>query len=142
VATNPQKQAVIRKIAADAVHRFFGPLPDDEGDELITSIMRQWLTSDRHAVLIKDEERRYLHLQEVHDEYTLVEDTVQSDTLRPFLRDWCIDAELAPSILHDLNVCQVASVNNLQGKALCFHVDPQGRMLRIEDAGSEPVGDS
>jgi hypothetical protein len=68
---NPQRQAVMRKIASDAVEKVFRDLAPEEEEELVTSVLRQWLTFDGHAVLLEEKARFYLILQENAESYGL-----------------------------------------------------------------------
>src|SRR5262245_36711449 len=115
---NPQKQSVMRKIAADAVEKVFRDLAPEAEAELVTSVVRQWLTFDRHAVLLEDKEPFYLRIQESGDGYGLTSHQVSGEPLWPFMRDWQIDLDLLPEMLHGLNVCQSVQVTNLKGVAL------------------------
>jgi hypothetical protein len=130
---NPQRQAVMRKIASDAVEKVFRDLAPEEEEELVTSVLRQWLTFDGHAVLLEEKARFYLILQENAESYGLTTHQVPGEPLWPFLRDWQIDLDLLPEMLHDLNVCQSVEVTNLKGAALRVSVDPKGRTIQLED---------
>ena len=131
----PSKSAAMRKIASDAVERYFPDRSPSEEDALVTSVVRQWITYDGHAYLMKEAECCYLVFQQTVDGYGLTVSQVAGDALHPFLRDWRIDPELSLEIMHSLNIRQSAEVTNLNGLALRFSVDPKERSIRIEDRG-------
>jgi hypothetical protein len=128
----------MRKIATDAVEKVFGYLLTEEEDELVTSVVRQWITCDGHAVLMKEEERFYLIFGQKDDGFTLTINHVEGDVLGRFLRDWHIDPDETPEIVHRLNLCQSAEVTNRQGLPLRFSTDPKSRTIRIDDLSAPP----
>jgi len=50
----------------------------------------------------------------------------------PFMRNWEVDAELLPEILHRLTVAQSAELTNRKGMRLRFWIDPKKRTTSIE----------
>jgi hypothetical protein len=66
--------------------------------------VRQWLTFGGHAALLDETAQFYLVLQETADGYGLTMDRVPGEPRWPFLRDWQIDLDLLPELLHGLNV--------------------------------------
>jgi hypothetical protein len=104
----------------------------------VTSVVRQWLTYDGHAALLKETGRFYLVIRRQGEGYGLDINNVKGDVLGPFLRDWQIDLEQAPEILHRLNLCQSAEVNNRRGQVLRFSIDPRTRTLSLEDPSRPP----
>jgi hypothetical protein len=131
--------AIMRKIAADAVEKVFGDLLLEEKEgELVTSVVRQWLTYDGHAALLKETARYYLVFRQQGEGYGLSVNQVKGEVLRPFLRDWQIDEDQVPEILHRLNIGQSAEVTNLRGKVLRFSMDPKERSIRLDDPSRCP----
>ncbi len=132
--------AIVRKIATNAVQKVFGELlPEQEEAELVTSVVRQWLTHEGHAVLRKETNAFYLTLRQQGAGYEMTLDQVPGDVLDRFLVDWQIDREHVPEILHRLNVGQSAEVTNRKGRLLRFSVNPKERTTSIEDTGPSPV---
>ena len=78
-------------------------------------------------------ERCYLVFQQTGDGYGLTVSQVAGNAIHPFLRDWQIEPELIPEIMHSLNLRQSAEVTNLNGIELRFSADPKERSLRIEN---------
>jgi hypothetical protein len=132
--------AIMRKIAADAVEKVFGDLlPEEEEGELVTSVVRQWLTYDGHAALLKETESYYLVFRQQREGYGLTVDQVEGEVLHPFLRDWQIDGDQVHEILHRLNIGQSAEVANRSGKVLRFSMDPKERSILLDDPNRCPL---
>ncbi len=131
--------AAMRKIATDAVDKVFGgQLLEEEEGELVTSVVRQWLTYDGHASLLKETARYYLVFCRQGEGYGLGINEVKGDVLGRFLRDWQIDLDQASEILHRLNLSQSAEVSNRRGQVLRFSHDPKTRTLRLDDPSRPP----
>jgi hypothetical protein len=131
--------SIMRKIASDAVEKIFGELLlEEEAGELVTAVVRQWRTYDGHAALLKETERYYLIFRQQAEGYGVTTDRLEGDALASFLRDWQIDVDQTPEILHCLNIAQSAEVTNRRGKVLRFSMDPKERMIRLGDPSDCP----
>jgi hypothetical protein len=110
--------------------------PDIERD-LVTSLVRQWISYDLHAALFTAHDRFWFTLSKQPHGITNVEvNHVAQPPLEGFIEDWDINPDLAPEIIHRLNVCQSAEFKNRYGERLRLRVDPKERSLQIE-----PVAD-
>lgn len=127
------KQAVIRKIAADAADKVFDNLTDAEADLLATSVLRQWISNGGDAVLTNGNANFYLHLREDQGGYSLGVEKVDGGSLAGFYRDWNINADTLPEVLHSLNIRQSADVISQNGLSLRFSINAMTRTTSIED---------
>lgn len=106
----------------------------DLGD-IITSIVRQWLTFDGHAAVLDRNAHYFLRL--LDDPNTGLRVKVGQSSPEPgfrmCLRDWEIEDESLGGILTDLNLGQCAVVTNRQGREIRVSVDPHTRNIEFDE---------
>src|SRR5947209_19936988 len=97
-------------LAQEPLNRLTNPCRDD----LITSLVRQWLTYQRQATLVSREEQYYVILIEDRNE-------IQGVNVEPFpasawwegcMRDWHFDQDQLEDALCQLNMGQSAELEN------------------------------
>jgi hypothetical protein len=122
---NPRE---LREIAEDIYDKIAAEagFPDSERADLVTSIVRQWVTCDGHATLLADE-RRQVFL--VVKKTPLGTKDVAVEWRRAdwsgFIADWKIDPDEMPAIVHQLNRGQGAETITGDGRPLRVYVDPE-----------------
>jgi hypothetical protein len=52
---------------------------------------------------------------------------------RILTRDWHVDEDDVPALLHRLNLCQSALWRNAEGQAIRLRVEPKARTVRCEE---------
>jgi hypothetical protein len=132
------KQHAMRKIATDLTRKIFrGELAPQLERDLVTSLVRQWISYEGRAALFTGRDRYWFTLSRQPGGITSVEvGHIPQPPLDGFLQDWEIDPELAPEIIHRLNLGQSAEFTNRYGERLRLRVDPVERSLQIEPAGA------
>jgi hypothetical protein len=133
MASDTRNQA-LHKIAQDSVHRVFhGKLSAEQERDLVTAIVRQWLTYEGHAALFTASDRFWLAVRaNPQGGYTVTEQRNPGDPTAPFPRDWDFEAEQVPDIFHRLNLGQSAEFSNQRGQRLRLWVEPKERRLNLE----------
>jgi hypothetical protein len=124
----------LRKIAKDVVQQVTeDSLQPSEQDELVTSLLRQWLTYNGHAALLTWEGQTWIVLDREEKETTRVGlNQVAGSSVARLMARWDVEEELLPEILHRLNVSQSAEFPNRQQQRLRFWVSPIERTVHIE----------
>jgi hypothetical protein len=138
---NPSQSRELRQLAAEflqalADHEF---LPDAERDDLAGSLVRQWLTYDRNAVLIIGERLMYLVLSKTPLGRWRVVPTNERMRWTQLSEDWKIDLDELPNIIKRLNLAQSAELTNLDGLPIRLWVDPKKRGRGVEPLVNRPL---
>lgn len=135
-----QRTRFLRQVAAwilaqEPLNQLTNPCRDD----LITSLVRQWLTYQRQATLVSREEQYYVILIEDRNE-------IQGVNVEPFpasewwdgsMRDWHFDEDQLEDALCQLNMGQSAEFENRDGIRVRVWTNPKERKKGIEPV--EPV---
>ncbi|MCL6504350.1 MAG: hypothetical protein K6T86_16845 [Pirellulales bacterium] len=131
----------LRKAAADLVAAWAkaGQMLAGQQSDLITSLVRQWVTYEGNATIF------FAHCQ-VHCKASWrPEGRLQVHQSSKPLRwldvafeDWKIDPAHKTNILEQLNLAQNAEVRNREGVPIGIRVDPQRRTISIEPRAAEP----
>lgn len=102
-------------------------IPDGEREDLITSLVRQWITYDGNAALFLGEDIHYFVLGR-----TPLGKPCLATAERPlpagmdqYVRDWKIPAEDLPEILRQLNRGQAAEATNDEDLPVRLWVNPR-----------------
>lgn len=131
----------LRQLAADLLEdasgKFDLSLEDREG--LITSLVRQWITYDGHALLFLEETKVYFHLgSSPLGRSTIGIEPCPSNWPDVLRDDWQIGDDDLRDLLRQLNVGQSAEVVNQEGTTLRVWVDPKQRTNQVEPLSPEP----
>ena len=127
---------IMRKIAHDVVdYAFPAGLSPEENEQLVNSVVRQWIGYEGHAGLITEERRYWITLRWTPKEgYDLGVTPISGTGIELFMRDWDFGEEQIPEIIWGLNVSQSAVVINRRGECLRMRIDPTKRSIEIERA--------
>lgn len=125
----------LRELAERVVSR----LPEQflarvENEDLVTSLVRQWLTHEGNAILVSRQEvRRYLLVTDGNGHAgTREESEPAGNWYRWLMRDWDFDADQLDDIFAQVNVGQGARFANRKGVLLRLWVDPKKGSRGIE----------
>jgi hypothetical protein len=133
-ALRQSAQELVQMIAAEGV------IPEGEQDDLVTSLVRQWVTYGGTATLFVEGEQFYLTLAPT----ALGEPSISPEPALPgwidrVTRDWKIRPEDLPDAFAQLNRGQSAEVINDDGIPVRFWVNPQERKRGVEPLVKEPL---
>jgi hypothetical protein len=127
-------EELIQKLADDE------PIPETEGEDFVTSLVRQWITYDGNATFFVGDQQVYLLLSATPlGQPCIVPEPVLPGWLNRLQEDWKIDSEQFPEILHQLNLGQSAEVINTEGIPLRLWVNPKERSKGVEPLVDKPV---
>jgi hypothetical protein len=135
--TRGHKNSVaLRRIAEQEIEKIVAQLglPDADYRDWVTSVVRQWLTYDGSAYLFPDEDHQGVlflkrtPLGQFHVEVV----AAKAGFIKEASRDWRIDPDLIPEIVEQLNRGQSAEVENEDGEAVRFWVDPKANRHGVE----------
>lgn len=124
----------LRYLADQFVARLADEVLTSPRVDLSTSLVRQWLTNDRHATLFLGDEQHYLRA-EVKDETTVGLTGEPEDArgwFRRVERDWRIDPDAWADAIRQLNVAQSAVVETRDGGYVRLRVDARNRTHGVE----------
>jgi hypothetical protein len=136
----PFDPRVLRRIAEDIYDKIAAEasFADDERDDLVTSIVRQWMTYDHHATLLLDEHRQFYFKVETTPLGAINVSVRKSDAdWTGFIDDWKIDPDDLPAIIHQINRGQGAETISIDGRPLRIYVDPQKSTCGVEPMDEE-----
>jgi hypothetical protein len=108
-------------------------IPEEEREDVATSLVRQWLTCDGNATLFLGEEQVYLVLGRTPlGKPCVVPEPAGHGWVRQLTRDWNVSPDDLPEVLGQLNRGQSAEVLNGDGVPLRLWVDPRERRRGVE----------
>jgi hypothetical protein len=132
----------LRELADDLLGRIADQEELDAGsrEELITSLVRQWIGYEGTATLFVDEQQVYFVLKKTR----LGKITVNPEPALPcwipqLTQDWKVNREVLPSALEQLNRGQSAEVTNDEGIPLRLWVNPKERSRGVEELVKRPA---
>jgi ribosomal protein S27E len=110
-----------------------GEVPDDERDEFVTSLVRQWITYDGNATAFVGERQAYLVLGRTPlGKPCVVPEPGLAGWVEQLRRDWRIGPDDLPEVLDQLNRGQSAEVVNGDGIPLRLWVNPKEKSRGVE----------
>src|SRR5207247_1129602 len=100
-----------------------------EDEELVASLVRQWLAFGGHATVLSEREQLYLDLigTDATPGDVAVDGVPTGGWFGRCLREWEFDDEQLDGLLRDLNREQAAVLENRHGRAFRIWVDPSER---------------
>ncbi len=129
------RSQLLRKCAAKVVDALIasGKLAAAQRPDLVTSLVRQWLTYDGKALLFCTDCEMYYEISWPRAGKLVVdEDRKPLRWIDSAMRDWKIDPKHRPHILEQLSLAQNAEVVSEGGTPIRIWVDPQRRRTCIE----------
>lgn len=113
-----------------------------ERRDIVTSLTRQWLTYDGHAVFVTGKGQIHIDLLGPGNSLKDVAITQTDDQtwFRICMRDWDFGEEEFGAILNELNLGQSAILENRRGVALRIWINPLERTKGIEPVEPEVRG--
>lgn len=125
--TNP-----LRTIASDMVSQCFENISPELKEELSVSIVRQWLTNQRKALLMTMDHHFWLSLNRLEDgRHEVVRDVQHNLFIEHMRRSRVLEYDI-PGLLHELNICQAARCHVDYGELLQLRVEPREKQFHIE----------
>ena len=131
------KQFPLRRIAESVLTQYLGDLEPEVRDELAASLVRQWITNDGHAGFIYPTRRFWFQMVAAGDKVEVGFSEVADNWGLVLTRDWKVDEEEIPGLLHQLNLCQSVTCETTNGLVVRLRIEPKDRSVRCE----EQVGD-
>lgn len=126
----------MRHIAGVEVDKVFPGLKDSARDELITSVVRQWLTCNGCAGLFTTAVTYWLHLKLIRGApgKAAAGTEAHPSDMPKHLRTWGIKEKELPSVLHELSVKQSAIFESKSGLKVRVFAEPRDKVVRFEEA--------
>jgi hypothetical protein len=113
-----------------------------ERPDLVTSLVRQWITYDGKATLFVDQQQLDLPLVTTTPDKPSIR-SAQVPNLSAWIRglqeDWKIDPDELPDVFEQLNLGQSAEVVNRDGIGLRLWVNPREKSKGVEELVKRPV---
>jgi hypothetical protein len=133
------KSTDLREIAQGRLSNLIGESVDEQQfEELVTSVVRQWVTYDKHAGLVFDNGNVWLNLlHKGGSHYDVGVNKTQGRPFLPLLRSRDIEVEDTAEMLHRLNLSQSVELTNAAGERFKLWVNPRERQLGIDAAREE-----
>jgi hypothetical protein len=127
------KSTDLREIAQGLLSNLIGESVDDQQlRELVTSVVRQWVTYDKHAGLVFDNGNVWLNLlHKGGSDYEIGVSKIPGRRFLPLLRSRGIEVEDMAEMLHRLNLSQSVELTNGAGERFTLRVNPMERQLDI-----------
>lgn len=135
----PIRGQFMREIAGVEIDKIFPGLAVPARQELVTSVVRQWLTNDGWAGLFTVPVSYWLHLK-VHPSKkrrAMAGVLAQPSEMRKHLTSWSILEEDLPGVLHQLSISQSAVFINRQGLSVRVSAEPKDKIVRFEEVKDE-----
>lgn len=132
----------LRQLAENLLREMAGEdeIPQTEQDELVTSLVRQWLTYDGNAALFFGEQQIYFSLGMTPlGKPCVVPEPELPGWLQRLSDDWKIGSEALPGVIEQLNRGQSAEVDNSDGIPLRLWINPKERRRGIEPLVKQPA---
>jgi hypothetical protein len=125
----------LRRLAEDLLQSLPGDelIPEVERGDLVTSLVRQWITYDGNATLFVGEQQVYLALGKTPlGKPCVVPEPAPYGWTNRLKEDWKISPDDLPEVLDQLNRGQSAEVINGDGVPLRVWVDPREKSRGVE----------
>jgi hypothetical protein len=125
----------LRQLAEQLLDEIAGDedVPDDEREDFVTSLVRQWVTYDGCASVFFDEEQFYLVLRQPPlGKPCVMAEPAPPGWLSELTREWKLSPDDLPDVLDQLNRGQSAEVVNSEGLPLRLWVNPRERSRGVE----------
>jgi hypothetical protein len=142
MAKKNENPNVLRELAEACIHS----LPDeigiseDEKQDLITSLVRQWISYAGHAILFLGDLQFGLDLKKTPlGGICLNPEPREPEWLALYAHDWKIKSEDVPMIFAQLNRGQSAEAINAEGLPLRLWINPLERTQGIESLVQTPI---
>jgi hypothetical protein len=126
----------LRKIAEDQIERLFGDFDPRLKQELATSLVRQWITNDGYAGLVKSSSHHWLRLIRTDGGFEVGRDD-QPPRFVNQLRQGNVSEDQIPDVLHQLNLTQCTTCQTQDGGTIRLRMVAKERTLVIERADDE-----
>ena len=133
----PVKHYPLRKLAETELAKCFKGLDDGVMNDLATSLVRQWLTYEGHAGVVTSTHQCWFRLVSMEDSPEVVVSQAEWHWGRTLSRDWHVDDEEIPGLLHQLNLCQSVLYRTAVGLTIRLWVEPEERAVRCEEQMGE-----
>lgn len=125
---------IIRQMVEQFLTQMAPYLLDEEREELVTSVVRQFATYDGHAVVFGNGCPIYLHLAVTPlGKPSLGHEAPGLSWVRELVEDWRVDPEELPDIFQQLNRGQSADVVSLDGLPLRLWTNPRTRERGVDN---------
>ena len=126
------KSSTLRHIAGCEIDKLLPGLGTDTREEYVTSVVRQWLTNDRHAGIFTAAVNYWLNLVEEGGRVLVGREVCPSNLLHT-LGPWKVIEEDFPQIVHELTLAQSATFVNADGVTVMVRVDPKQHAFAFEE---------
>jgi hypothetical protein len=122
----------LRKIAEHELDQCFHGLSPLTRDELVTSLVRQWIGNDGNAVIVTRDFHFWFRMKKLDDGQTQVVRDREPQTFVDHMRKSRVIEEQIPDLLHELSVRQSAECVTDYGQKIRLRVDPGKPMFFVE----------
>lgn len=140
------KQKSNSRVLRELAEEFIGQICEEDGifeserEDLVTSLVRQWVTYEGNATLFIEGQQFQLLLGSTPlGKLRVTHSPVQTDWSISLERDWNIAPEELPDIYAQLNRGQSVELTNRDGMALRLWVDPQKKKSGVEELVPKPA---
>jgi hypothetical protein len=129
----------LRQLADDLLRSLMpDDIPEFPRQDLVTTLVRQWITYDGHATLFTGDDQAYFLLgKSPLGKPWVVPEPGSFGWLRRVSAAWQIGPERLPDLVDQLNVGQSAEVTNADGLPLRLWVNPRERTKGVEPLAEE-----
>jgi hypothetical protein len=111
-----------------------------EGEDFVTSLVRQWITYEGNATMFLDEQEVYLVLGRTPlGKPCVIPELVGHGWVRQLTRDWKVSPDDLPDALEQLNRGQSAEVVNRDGVPLRLWVNPREKRRGVQPLVQEDL---
>jgi hypothetical protein len=131
------RQNALRNIAEAELDRRIGQLDPRMRQELATSLVRQWITSDGHAGLVTPLAHYWFRMIRTDAGGFEVGFDAQPPRFMDRLHDWKVPDGDIPELLHQLNLCQEVLCRSEAGRQLHLRMLAKERTLLVEPVAEE-----
>jgi hypothetical protein len=132
----------LRRLAEELLGSIPGDelIPEDEREDFVTSLVRQWVTYDGRATMFVGEQQVYLVLGKTPlGKPCVVPEPASYGWTNRLREDWKISPDDLPEVINQLNRGQSAEVINADGIPLRLWVDPRERSRGVEPLVKENI---
>jgi hypothetical protein len=130
------RQNALRNVAEAELDRRLGELDSQQKGELATSLVRQWITYDGHAGLVTPSGHFWFDMIRTDGGFEVGFDA-QPPRFMDRLREWKVQEDEIPELLHQLNLRQRASCQSQENRPLRLRMLPKERTLLVEPVAEE-----
>lgn len=115
-------------------------IPEDERDDFVTSLVRQWITYDGNATVFLGDQQVYLVLGKTPlGKPCIVPEPALPGWMNRLREDWKISPDDLPEIIDQLNRGQSAEIINRDGIPLRLWVNPKEKSKGVEPLIKENI---